>query len=153
MVLIYMPGSRQNIHLKTRLFCSNSLLAKIPLPIQISRARKLKKKLAALWPDNIDSYCQNRKLLSLTKVNWILGLNSTTITGLTVVSQPQLVVQSQSSLSVGLTGKMDESHPVDLAAAKKANLIPGVAPLKIPAVPQRPLPPRATLWVFLRSID
>ena len=73
------------------------------------------------------------------------GLNSsTTITGLTVLSQPQLVGQSQ-TISVGLTGKMDDSQPVDLAGVKKANLVPGVAPLKIPAVPQRPLPPRPTV--------
>ena len=55
--------------------------------------------------------------------------------------------QSQ-TISVGLTGKMDDSQPVDLAGVKKANLVPGVAPLKIPAVPQRPLPPRPTVWVF-----
>jgi hypothetical protein len=70
------------------------------------------------------------------------GLTGTTITGLTVVSQPQLVVQTSS----GFTGSriaMDDSQPVDLASVKKTNMLPaGVAPLKIPAVPLRPLPPR-----------
>ena len=62
-----------------------------------------------------------------------------------MVSHPQLVVQTHQSLSVGLTSKMDDSQPVDLAGVRKTNLIPGVAPLKIPAVPQRPLPPRPTV--------
>jgi hypothetical protein len=77
------------------------------------------------------------------------GVNTTTIAGLTIVSQPQLLVQTQPSLFGGLSSKvsgpitlMDDSQPVDLAAVKKPNLIPGVAPLKIPAVPLRPVPPQ-----------
>jgi len=69
------------------------------------------------------------------------GLNNTTITGVTVVSQPQLVVQTSTGKIQQQGQPMDDSQPVDLAAVKRPNLIPGVAPLKIPAVPLRPVPP------------
>ena len=63
---------------------------------------------------------------------------------MTVVSQPQLVVQTSAGKVQQQQGQpMEDSQPVDLAAVKRPNLIPGVAPLKIPAVPLRPVPPTA----------
>ena len=69
------------------------------------------------------------------------GLTGTTITGLAVVSQPQLVVQAQNVAAK--SSPVDDSQPVDLAPVKKTNMLhSGVAPLKIPAVPLKSVAPR-----------
>jgi hypothetical protein len=69
-------------------------------------------------------------------------LTGTTITGLTVMSQPQMVVQTHNVAAKA--SPMDEAQPVDLAPVKKTNLLPGVTQLKIPAVPMKTAtPPRA----------